>query len=133
MKKEHFEILLEDIDRKFQLILENHSALQNQLHEFRDESNAKHDHTAFMIKTLNDKIDGVDTKLSAKIDGVDAKLSARIDAVDAKLSARIDAVDEKLSARLDSVAGKLDDVAADLSAHRADTEAHRQIYGVKED
>jgi hypothetical protein len=28
---------------------------------------------------------------------------------------------------------KLDAVAADLSAHRADTEAHRKVYKIKED
>jgi hypothetical protein len=27
----------------------------------------------------------------------------------------------------------LDAVAADLSAHRADTEAHRKVYKIKED
>jgi hypothetical protein len=31
------------------------------------------------------------------------------------------------------VAGKLDAVAADLSAHRADTEVHKTVYKVKED
>lgn len=81
MKKEHFEILLEEMNSKFQIVLEAHDALRKEIQQSRDESNAKHDHTAFMIETLNRKIDAV---------------------------------------------------AADVSAHRADTEAHHGIYVVKE-
>ena len=81
MQKDHQTILLEDINSKFQMILEGHASLQSQIQEARDESNAKHDLTVFKIDTLNHKID---------------------------------------------------DVASDLSAHRADTEAHHGIYRVKE-
>ena len=38
---------------------------------------------------------------------------------------RIEALDEKLSNRIDAL-------ASDLKAHRADTEAHHGIYQVKE-
>ncbi|HBG06061.1 MAG: hypothetical protein A2075_04265 [Geobacteraceae bacterium GWC2_58_44] len=103
MEKDHLEILLEDISSKFNLVLEGHDALRSEIREAREESNSKHDHTAFMIETLNRKIDDVDAKLSKKIDDVDAKLSKKIDAV-----------------------------AVDLAAHRADTEAHHGIYRVKE-
>ena len=44
----------------------------------------------------------------------------------ARVEAKIDAVDEKLSKKIDAV-------SADLSAHRADTEAHHGVYRVKED
>ena len=37
--------------------------------------------TRIDIRRLNDKIDGVDQKLSAKIDGVDQRLSAKTDSV----------------------------------------------------
>lgn len=70
MEKDHLEMLLEDIRGKFEL---GHAALRVEMHEFRQESNEKHEQTAFLLKTLN---------------------------------------------------GKIDAVAADLSAHRADTEAH---------
>ena len=103
MEKDHLEILLEDISSKFDLVLEGHDALRSEIREAREESNSKHDHTAFMIETLNRKIDDVDAKLSKKIDDVDAKLSKKIDAV-----------------------------AVDLAAHRTDTEAHHGIYRVKE-
>lgn len=80
MEKDHLEMLLEDIRGKFELVLEGHAALRVEMHEFRQESNEKHEQTAFLLKTLN---------------------------------------------------GKIDAVAADLSAHRADTEAH-PVYKVRE-
>ncbi|MBJ6752196.1 hypothetical protein JFN91_18420 [Geomonas sp. Red421] len=42
-------------------------------------------------------------------------------------------VSEKLDWVESSLAGKIDAVAADLTAHRADTDAHHIIYRVKED
>jgi hypothetical protein len=92
MEKDHLEIHLEAIRGKFDLVLEGHEVLRSEILEVREESNASHEHTAFLIKTLNDKIDNVETRLSVK----------------------------------------LDSVAADLSAHRADTEAHHGVYRVKE-
>ena len=48
------------------------------------------------------------------------------------LSEKIDRVEATLGARLDRVESKVDAVAADLAAHRADTEAHGTVYRVKE-
>jgi predicted PilT family ATPase len=103
MKKDHLEIILEDIQSKFELVLKGHDALRKEIRDAREESNQKHDHTAFLIQVLNKKIDEVDGRLSKKIDDVDARLSMKIDGV-----------------------------AADLSAHRRDTEAHRADYGIRE-
>jgi len=103
MEKDHMEILLEDIRGKFDLVLEGHEVLRNEIREVREESNVRHEHTAFLIKTLNAKIDIVENVLGAKIDAVENGLGAKIDAV-----------------------------AADLAAHRADTEAHGTVYRVKE-
>ena len=147
MEKDHLEILLEDIRGKFELVLEGHESLSRKMDGRFDELNEKIEHHSFLIGTLNNKIDGVDKSLSAKIDGVDSSLSAKIDAVDSRLSAKIDAVDSRLSAKIDSVEKslgaridgvekslgvKIDAVAADLAAHRADTEAHGPVYRVKE-
>jgi outer membrane murein-binding lipoprotein Lpp len=57
----------------------------------------------FKVETLNQKIDGVRDDMSQKIDGVRDELGQKIDAV-----------------------------AADLTAHRRDTEAHPSVYRVKE-
>ena len=85
MQKEHLEILLEDIRGKFDLVLEGHEVLRREIREVREESNAKHEQTALLIKAVSDH-------LSRKIDGV----------------------------------------AADLAAHRKDTEAHGAVWRVKE-
>lgn len=116
MEKEYLTILLEEMNSKFTLVLEGHDALRSEIRGARDESNAKHEHTAFLINVLNDKIDAVEEKLDKKIDSVEKKLSDRIDGV------------EK------TVGDKIDGVAADLKAHRADTEAHGNagLYVVKD-
>lgn len=55
-------------------------------------------------------------------------LDFKIDTVNNHLSNRIDAV----AADLRTTNAKLDSVADDLKAHRADTEAHGSIYRIKE-
>ena len=114
MEKEHLEILLESIDSKFQLVLEGHSSLANQIRDTRQELLERADLTDFKLDLLNKKIDEVDERLGKKIDDVDLKLSKKIDDVDVRLSKKIDTL------------------SADLKAHRADTEAHHGIYMVKE-
>jgi hypothetical protein len=71
--------------------------------------------------------------LADKIDLVDTTLTVRLDRVETSLTARLDRVETTLTARLDRVENKVDSVAADLSAHRADTEAHHGVYRVKEE
>jgi len=146
MEKDHLEILLEDIRGKFDLVLEGHEVLRADIERARQESRERDEQLLFMIRALNDKIDGVDARLSAKIDGVDTRLSAKIDEVDARLSAKIDEVDARLSAKIDEVdtrlSAKIDEVETrlsakidrvgstlqevkeDLAAHRRDTEVH---------
>jgi predicted nucleic acid-binding Zn-ribbon protein len=53
------------------------------------------------IRRLNDKVDGMDQKLSAKIDAVHQLLTSKIDAADQKLSGKIDAVHQLLTGRID--------------------------------
>ena len=125
MKKENLEVILEDISSKFNLVLEGHEVLRSEIRELSRKTDERFDMVDLKFSALNQKIDAVDLKLSKKIDAVDLKLSKRIDAVELKLSERIDAVDLKLSKKVDAV-------SADLSAHRADTEAHHAVYRVKE-
>ena len=93
MEKEYLEMILENMDSKFDLVLEGQESLRKEMHGVRDDLSAKIDQNTFLIKALNQKIDGVDERLGKKIDGV----------------------------------------AADLKSHRADTEVHRGVYGVRED
>jgi len=114
MEKEHLEMILEDINGKFDLVLEGYAALDKKLDNRFDLLNEKIEMNSFRINVLSQKIDGVEEKLTRKIDGVEEKLTRKIDGVEEKLTRKIDGV------------------AADLRAHRADTEVHRG-YQVRED
>ena len=103
MEKEHLEVLLEDIQGKFELVLEGHESLRKEIREARDESNQKHKHTAFLIETIIKRIDGAEVRLDKKIDAVEETLGKKIDGV-----------------------------ASDLAAHRADTESHTKAYRVSD-
>jgi hypothetical protein len=59
MEKDHLEILLEDIRGKFELVLEGHESLRQEIRQNHQESNEMHHHAAFLLKTLNEKIDAV--------------------------------------------------------------------------
>ena len=75
-------MILEDINGKFDLILEGHESLRGEIRDLGRKTDERFDLVDFKIDTLNEKIDGV---------------------------------------------------AADLKSHRADTEVHRGVYGVRED
>ena len=102
MQKNHLEILLEDISGKFNLVLEGHSAIRLEMQKMHDNLNEKIEHNSFLINVVNQKVD----KLDAKVD--------------------------KLEVKVDKLEVKVDDSAADLAAHRADTEPHHGLYVVKE-
>ena len=121
MKKDHLEILLEDIRGKFDLVLEGHDTLRKEIQDTRGELCEKINLVDFKVETLNQKIDGVRDDLNRKIDGVESRLSNEIRATNQK----IDSVEARLSEKIDAV-------AADLSAHRADTESHRTGYRISE-
>lgn len=92
MQKDHMEIILEDMQGKFELVLEGHDAIRQEIRDTREELNEKIDLNTMGINALNKKIDDVDARLSRKIDAV----------------------------------------AADLAAHRADTESHGRGYRVSD-
>ena len=125
MEKDNLEMILEDINGKFDLVLEGYAALDKKLDNRFDDLNEKIENNSFKIDILNQKIDGVEEKLTEKIEGVEKKLTKKIDDVEAKLTKRVDGFEQNLSNRLDAL-------AEDLSAHRRDTEVHRG-YQVRED
>ncbi len=57
MEKDRLEVFLEDIQGKLELVLEDHESLRKEIREAREESNQKHEHTAFLIETIIKKID----------------------------------------------------------------------------
>ena len=62
------------------------------------------------IRTLTERIEGMDSRINAKIDGVDARLGAKIDEVNSRLGAKIDEVDARLNAKIDGVDKRIDDL-----------------------
>ncbi|MBM4333898.1 MAG: hypothetical protein FJ117_22230 [Deltaproteobacteria bacterium] len=143
MDKDHLEILLEDIRGKFDLVLEGHDTLRQEIRDTREDLCEKINLVDFKVETVNRKIDGVRDELSQKIDGVEENLNQKIDGVRDDLNQKIDGVESRLSneiratnQKIDSVevrlSEKIDAVAADLAAHRADTESHRTGYQVSE-
>jgi len=143
MEKDHLQIILEDIngkateldekfarhvtaisesfDHKIGLIADGHITLHQAIQDLARKTDERFDLVDFKIDTLNKKIDTVDERLSKKIDGVAADLKA----TDERLSKKIDTVETNLTRHIKAV-------ATDLKAHRADTEAHGNIYRVKE-
>ena len=183
MEKDHLEILLEDMNGKFDLLLEGHQGLRNEITRTREELCEKIDLNTARIEFVKEelisakeelgaRIDSVENNLGARIDSVENNLGERIDSVENNLNARIDSVEKNLGERIDSVENnlneridsvennlgeridsveknlgekvdqntiriealddKIDAVATDLKAHRADTEAHHGIYRVQE-
>ncbi len=121
MQKDYLEVILEDMNSKFDLVLEGHESIRGEIRDLAQKTEERFDLVDFKIDTLNQKIDAVDEKLTRKIDTVDEKLTRKIDDVADDLKA----TDARLG-------GKIDAVASDLKAHRADTEAHHGVYQVKE-
>jgi archaellum component FlaC len=76
MEKDHLEILLEDIQGKFDLVLEGHDALRKEIRDTREELCEKINSVDFKVETLNQKIDGVRDELGQKIDSVASDLVA---------------------------------------------------------
>ena len=65
MEKEYLEMILEDINGKFDLVLEGQESLRRQLHGVRDELSETINLNSFAIKTLSQKIDTVSENLDA--------------------------------------------------------------------
>ena len=76
MEKEHLEILLEDIREKFDLVLEGHGALHKEIRDTREELCEKINLVDFKVEVLNQKVDGVEARLTRKIDAVASDLTA---------------------------------------------------------
>jgi len=63
MDKDHLEILLEDIQGKFDLVLEGHDVLHKEIQDTREELCEKINSVDFKVETLNQKIDDLTANL----------------------------------------------------------------------
>jgi len=78
MKKEHFEILLEDVKGMFELLMEGHSGLSKELKDFRQEMEEFRRENDFahreIFKELK-KLHKQDKKQEKVTDGLDQRVS----------------------------------------------------------
>jgi hypothetical protein len=65
MEKGNLEMILEDINGKFDLLLEGHAGLREEIRELGRKTDERFDLVDFKIDVLNQKIDGVTTELQA--------------------------------------------------------------------
>ncbi len=103
MKKEHMEVILEDINSKFDLIIEGHKLLDKKIDDKTEELGKKiinvDEKVEFFYRSLDKKIDGVEEKLTRKIDGVEKRLSNEIKEVKAEvqgIGGRLDDHEERI-------------------------------------
>jgi hypothetical protein len=118
MEKQHFEILLENMELNIKMMHEGFAGLSDTIKAESAERKAENKFLDEKISALSNRIGSVETNLNAKIDSVETNLNARIDSVEANLGARIDSVEANLGARIDAMHSELID-------HRNNSEMHR--------
>jgi archaellum component FlaC len=89
------------------------------------------DHLEILLEDIHGKFDlvleGHDV-LHKEIRDTREELCEKINLVDFK----VETLNQKIDGVRDTLGQKIDAVAADLAAHRLDTEAHPSVYKVKE-
>ncbi|WP_298432737.1 hypothetical protein [Geobacter sp.] len=141
MKKDHLEIILEDIRGKFELVLEGHESLRQEIRDTRETLEAKIEHLNFVTdilangqKELRTEVAGIRGEINA-IRGELAEVRGEIGEIRGELAevrGELTDVRGELRETREELNDKIDAVAADLAAHRADTEAHHGVYRVME-
>lgn len=109
MEKQHFEILLENMDSKINMILEGYSVLDKRIVDEGEKRREENELLNVKISALSHRFDAVDSRF----DGIDR----RLDGIDG----RLDGID----GRLDGIDGRLDKIHSELIDHRNNSEMHR--------
>jgi len=65
MEKEHLEVILENIDKKFDIVIEGYSTLDRKIDDLARKTEERFDLVDFKFSVLNDKIDVVASDLKA--------------------------------------------------------------------
>ena len=89
------------------------------------------DNLEMLLEDIRGKFDLVlegHSSLHKRIDKAEQNLDDKISLVDFKVGV----LNQKIDGVRDELGQKIDAVAADLAAHRRDTEAHPALYKVKE-
>ncbi|MGB9736530.1 MAG: hypothetical protein ACPL1H_09930 [bacterium] len=135
LKKEHFEILLENIDDKLKVVSEGYTLLNNKIDNFYNdlhkEINDTRQELIFLIKATVDKAEG---RLNKRIDDVIVQLTKKIEdgdnAVVAQLTKKIEdgdrAIMEHVDHRFDETNQKIDEINNILKTHSDKLDEHEE-------
>ena len=92
-EQSHLEVILEDMNGKFDLILEGHVTLEHMIHEHRAETRQDKRELQSLIKTSHDSLDAKISKVSNELKETRDELKeTRVE-----LSAKIEAVSDKVN------------------------------------
>jgi vacuolar-type H+-ATPase subunit I/STV1 len=105
---------------------EDFNRLEHIVFNFKEEVKAEFRHQ------IGIQSENIQHKLDIVVEGHDV-LRKEIRDTRSELLEKIAFVDFKLETLNETLNEKIDAVAADLKAHRADTEVHKKVYKVKED
>ncbi len=122
VRKDVFEVYMQNINSKFDIIMEELKEQRKTMNEISDKLTVLSGRIDSVNASLSERISGVNASLSGRIDGLNASLSERIDGLNASLSGRIDGLDKRidgvnasLSGRIDGLDKRIDEVNASLS------------------
>ena len=90
--------------------------------EDRITANADKAHAAIgeRIGALDNKVDGVESRLNQRIDALDNNLNGKIDGVESRLNSKIDGVESRLDHKVNAVDNKVSDIKDKLAETRED-------------
>jgi len=84
-EKSNLGVILEDINGKFDLVLEGHATLEHMIHQHRAETRQDKRELQALIQTSHDSLDARINKVSAELKETREELSAKIEAVGHKV------------------------------------------------
>jgi len=95
-EKQYLEILMEEMNGKFSLVLEGHAALDEKMERFHKDAKEDHRLAMDLIKyshdELKEEIQSVRTELKEEIQAVDRKLTSEIRDVGTKVESHEDRI-----------------------------------------
>jgi len=105
-KTSHLEVILEDINGKFDLVLEGHITLEHMIHEHRAETRQDKRELQALIQTSHDSLDEKIHKVAAELKETRGELKEtreEIQSVDRKLTSEIRNVGQKVEGHEDRI------------------------------
>ena len=134
LKKAHFEVLLEDIDAKFALVLEGHDVLNKKIDNLSAETKERDDHLEFLIHAVNGKIDKEATAIRGELKETKQELIEKIDKevgmARSDLKQEIGAVRSELKEEIGTVRNELKE---DIGTVRSELQETKKELGEKID